>query len=115
MCRHDEFDVLYYKHGVMIRKCVHCGQVEVQTEYWTDISHVQEAVEPEPEAEQPDRNEADDTDFDTPANLIVDGILTDLSDRGGLSDEWDMIDDDIRAEIVMAWQSIAKEIFERWS
>ena len=42
------------------------------------------------------------------AERIVDGIIRDLSDRRGLRHEWDMIDDDIRAEIRDVWIGIVE-------
>jgi hypothetical protein len=40
------------------------------------------------------------------AEKIVDKIIDDLSDRRGLSGEWDMIDDEIRHEIRETWIEI---------
>lgn len=40
------------------------------------------------------------------AIMIVDGIIADLSDRSGLSDEWDTIDEDIQSEIREEWIEI---------
>ena len=40
------------------------------------------------------------------AKLIVDQIIMDLSDRGGIGSEWCQIDDDIRDEIRETWISI---------
>jgi len=37
---------------------------------------------------------------------IVDELLLDLADRGGLGDEWDMIDEDIQQEIRDRWLEI---------
>lgn len=39
---------------------------------------------------------------------IVDAIIFDLSDRRGLSGEWDGIDDDTKAEIVETWREIVR-------
>ena len=38
---------------------------------------------------------------------IVNGIIEDLSDRRGLSQEWDHIESDIRDEIIREWLDIA--------
>lgn len=40
------------------------------------------------------------------ANEIIDGIIADLSDRRGLRQEWEGIDEDIRLEIRETWTSI---------
>ncbi len=40
------------------------------------------------------------------AEIIVDGIIRDLSDRRGLRHEWEQIDDDIKNEIRDEWLSI---------
>ena len=36
---------------------------------------------------------------------IIDKIIADISGRKGLGDEWDQIDDDIKAEIRAEWRS----------
>ena len=36
----------------------------------------------------------------------VEQIVADLSDRKGLSGEWDQIDDDIKEEIYKSWERI---------
>lgn len=41
------------------------------------------------------------------AETIVDAIIADLSGRKGLGDEWDVIDDEIRAEIRAEWIGLA--------
>jgi hypothetical protein len=40
---------------------------------------------------------------------IVDKILNDLTDRAGLSDAWDEIDDETQAEIIAEWQDIVQD------
>lgn len=40
------------------------------------------------------------------ARKIVDGILVDLTDRRGLRQAWEGIDDDIQDEIIAAWVDI---------
>jgi hypothetical protein len=40
------------------------------------------------------------------AEIIVDAIIRDLSDRRGLRHEWEAIDDDIKNEIRDEWLSI---------
>lgn len=42
------------------------------------------------------------------AENIVKGIISDLTDRRGLRQEWDGIDDEIKAEIIQKWESIAE-------
>ena len=39
---------------------------------------------------------------------IVFSILQDFTDRGGLSNEWEQIDDDIQEEIIETWLEIVK-------
>lgn len=47
MCPHDDFDIVYYEKGFMIRKCKVCGQLEMKSEYWVNkndfIRHLQDA------------------------------------------------------------------------
>ena len=38
------------------------------------------------------------------------GIIEDLSDRCGLGDEWDQIDDDIKDEIKEKWKDIVLDV-----
>jgi len=40
------------------------------------------------------------------AKRIVDGIIEDLSDRRGLRQEWDQIDEEIQEEIKEEWLRI---------
>lgn len=42
------------------------------------------------------------------AELIVEGIRRDFTDRRGLRQEWEQIDDDIQKEILAKWKSIAE-------
>jgi hypothetical protein len=44
---------------------------------------------------------------------IVEAIIFDLSDRRGLSGEWDMIDDDIKKQIRAAWREIVRREIDR--
>lgn len=41
----------------------------------------------------------------------IDEIILDLSDRGGIGDEWDQIDDDIKNLIRQEWIRILEETF----
>ena len=43
------------------------------------------------------------------ARQIVDNILYDLTDRRGLRQEWEQIDDDIQQEIKDAWFQIVMD------
>lgn len=52
---------------------------------------------------------------DTLAEKIVDDIIDDLTDRGGLSNMWEEIDEDIIIEIRQTWIEIVKDNFERIS
>lgn len=47
------------------------------------------------------------------AEIIVDAIIADLTDRGGLQNEWESIDVGTRAEIRAEWMLIARRIIER--
>ena len=38
--------------------------------------------------------------------LAIDGIIADLTDRRGLRQEWEQIDDDIKTEIRNTWLDI---------
>jgi hypothetical protein len=40
------------------------------------------------------------------AERVVAAIIYDLSDRRGLSHEWETIDDDIREQIIETWTKI---------
>ena len=40
------------------------------------------------------------------AKIIVDGIIKDLTDRRGLRQEWDQLDDEIQQEINDTWVAI---------
>lgn len=45
MCPHDEFKIVYYKDGIMLRQCSHCGGVEVRLDYiWEDAARVATAL-----------------------------------------------------------------------
>ncbi len=44
------------------------------------------------------------------AEKIVAGIERDFTDRRGLRQEWEQIDDDIQAEIREAWANIVRQI-----
>jgi hypothetical protein len=44
------------------------------------------------------------------AREIVLRIITDLTDRRGLRQQWEEIDDEIREEIVAQWEKLAREV-----
>lgn len=45
MCEHDDFDILYYKQGVMIRQCKQCKQIEINFDWsWIPLYSLKEAV-----------------------------------------------------------------------
>ena len=46
---------------------------------------------------------------------IVDEIIKDISDRKGIGDEWDYIDEDIQDEIKEEWQQIVNKELEKES
>lgn len=46
------------------------------------------------------------------AELIVDAIIDDLTDRRGLRQEWEGCDKEIQAEIKAEWMLIARRVIE---
>lgn len=45
MCEHRHFDIVYYKDGILMRKCQSCGQVEVHIDWdWCDIDDIEDAI-----------------------------------------------------------------------
>ena len=48
-------------------------------------------------------------EFKSYLDLAVEAIIVDLTDRGGLSDEWEMIDEDTRQEIKDVWVEIIRQ------
>lgn len=44
MCRHDRFEMLRYEDGIMIRRCLDCGEVELMTEKWIKAADVRSLV-----------------------------------------------------------------------
>ena len=44
------------------------------------------------------------------AEELVDAIVTDLTDRRGLRQAWDSIDEDVKLEIRQSWAKIIVEI-----
>jgi hypothetical protein len=47
------------------------------------------------------------------AEKIADLIIDDLTDRGGLQNEWEGIDRETRAEIRSTWIDLARRVIER--
>ena len=45
----------------------------------------------------------------TVAGRIVEDIIHDMTDRRGLRQEWEQIDDDIQQEIVAVWRAIVEK------
>lgn len=43
---------------------------------------------------------------------IVDAIIKDFTDRRGLRQEWEQIDDGVQAEIRDTWMNLARRIIE---
>ena len=54
-------------------------------------------------------DKAEDVLYTVKIENIVDKIIDDLTDRGGLGNEWDQIDEDIQAEIKEEWVNIIKD------
>jgi trans-2-enoyl-CoA reductase len=46
------------------------------------------------------------------ASEIVQKIIGNLTDRRGLRQAWDEIDEDIQTEIAETWQGIVKDVLE---
>ena len=46
------------------------------------------------------------------AETIIEDIISDMSDRGGLGNEWDACDDGIKEEIREAWTAIVLKSLE---
>jgi len=45
MCPHNEFVIVYYKNGIMVRRCTHCGTLEIRSDWdWTGIDDLLEAI-----------------------------------------------------------------------
>jgi len=49
----------------------------------------------------------------TKEEKIIFDIVYDLSDRRGLKQEWDNIDDDVKEEIIQKWINIVKKYLGR--
>ncbi len=49
------------------------------------------------------------------ANKAVKDIINDLSDRRGLRQEWEQIDDDIKREIIKTWRLAVKKSIEKFN
>jgi len=50
--------------------------------------------------------------MDKTAELIVDAIVTDLTDRRGLRQEWEQIDEETQNEIKGEWMRLVREILD---
>jgi hypothetical protein len=60
------------------------------------------------EGREPERQ----TGVGAKAEVIVDAIIADLSDRRGLRQEWEGCDEEIQAEIRSEWILIARRVIE---
>ena len=47
------------------------------------------------------------------AEIIIAAIVKDFTDRRGLRQEWEGIDDEIREEIITEWESIAEKAIKK--
>ena len=46
MCQHDDFEIIYYNDGIMLRLCRYCGQVEMHVEReWNGLRSVQDMLD----------------------------------------------------------------------
>jgi hypothetical protein len=48
------------------------------------------------------------------ARWIVDDIISDLSGRKGLDNEWDNIDSDVQREIATTWLNMTEEYVKKY-
>ena len=55
-----------------------------------------------------DRDDVNKKDLVTKEESIVFGILEDLTDRKGLDNEWDDIDEGVQNDILQTWLEIVK-------
>jgi len=53
------------------------------------------------------------SDMNETAKIIVDRIILDLTDRRGLRQIWEQLDDEIQEEIRAEWERIAKDALKR--
>jgi len=45
MCEHDDFEIIYYRNGVMIRLCRKCDAAEMNIDRpWINIETVRKAI-----------------------------------------------------------------------
>lgn len=45
MCPHNDFKIVYYVDGVMLRQCKHCEQIEIHLDRdWCGLKVVQNAL-----------------------------------------------------------------------
>jgi hypothetical protein len=44
MCEHNDFEILYYKDGIMVRRCRSCRLVEINVDYWVEFERIKEAL-----------------------------------------------------------------------
>jgi hypothetical protein len=44
-------------------------------------------------------------------SLAVDSIIADFTDRRGLRQEWENIDEDVKNDIIEVWECIMRNIF----
>lgn len=47
-------------------------------------------------------------------DAAVESIETDISDRRGLRQEWEQIDDEVKAEIRQSWARLIREAFDTY-
>lgn len=46
MCPHNDFEIIYYKDGVMLRRCRNCQKVELHLEWiWAGVNEVKAALD----------------------------------------------------------------------
>ena len=53
------------------------------------------------------------SDMNETAKIIVDRIILDLTDRRGLRQIWEQLDDEIQEEIRAEWERFAKDALKR--
>ena len=45
MCQHNDFEIIYYKDYIMVRKCKGCSAIEIRSELeWHDVKDMLKAI-----------------------------------------------------------------------
>jgi len=55
MCPHNDFEIIYYRDGVMLRRCKDCRKIELHLEWiWAGIDEIKMAIDFSAEMENDD-------------------------------------------------------------